>query len=357
MLKDIYNVWVVLFDNRDILYHVDTPVISIDIPAENDNAFHKLFRVLRRSRAVRSIKREKKITHAISFGQSANLVNVMSKGREMVLSGIRGNTQLKSKLTSRIVIPFSNKIIAVCPEMERELKDSFPKKCIKCIPNPVDIDEVQAKGHLNHEISKKRNVIKLFTMGRIVWEKGYWHLLKACSVLCKKGYDFELVHAGTGDTSSYNKLAEELQIADKIHFLGQLENPFQEMQDADVFVLSSCSEGLPNVILEAMAMGVPVVSANCRTGPAGMLHDDWEEAASHRHEVFLADYGILAPDMGRAENMNAEEIEEEDFMLAEAIEKMLQSKNVHERYKQQGSVRVKDFSKEKYLERITSYLE
>lgn len=357
LLKDRCEVKLLLFDDTDALYHTDAPVINLNLPARNDGNLKKTFRVFRRIHAVRKIKKKEKITHTISFGESANLVNVLSKCRDVTISGIRGNTQLYSRKTNKFVIPLSEKIIAISPEMKYVLKKKFPKKQIVCIPNPIDIKEVQKRGKMKCEFSEKKHRYKLYTMGRIVWEKGYWHLLKAFSYLCKKGYDMELVHAGMGNTERYKKLAEELSIGDRMKFRGQLENPFSEMRDADVFVLSSSSEGFSNVIVEAMAMGLPVVSVNCKVGPAGILHNNWQEAVSHRKEIFMADYGILAPEVGQVENMNADEIEEEEIKLADAIEIMLKNKEIRDMYRIKGLQRIRDFSKEKYLEEIISCME
>lgn len=352
LLNDRYEVQIVLFDDTDILYQTKVPIININMHARDDGYLQKIFRIIRRAYAVRKIKKNEKITHSISFGESANLVNVLSKYRDVTISSIHANTQIYSKKTNRIVIPFSNKVIAICEEMAYELKKKFPQKQILCISNPVNIEEIQKKGENGSITVNKKHDFKLYTMGRIVWEKGYWHLLKACANLCKRGYDIELVHAGLGNAEPYKKLAEELLIADRLRFVGQLENPFGEMKDTDVFVLSSCSEGFSLVITEAMAMGIPVVSVNCKVGPAGILHNDWQEAVSHRKEIFMADYGILAPEVKCNENLNASEIEKEDIYLADAIEIMLKNKEVRDMYRKKGLQRVGNFSKEKYIDRF-----
>ena len=67
------------------------------------------------------------------------------------------------------------------------------------------------------------------------------------------------------------KLAEDLGVAEECDFLGWQANPFAFMSKANLFVLSSRWEGSPNVVVEAMACGCPVVATDCGSGPAEIL--------------------------------------------------------------------------------------
>jgi len=67
------------------------------------------------------------------------------------------------------------------------------------------------------------------------------------------------------------QLSHTLEVADKVVFAGWQQNPFRYLATADLFVLSSHYEGFPNALLEAMALGLPVISTDCPTGPAELL--------------------------------------------------------------------------------------
>ncbi len=80
-----------------------------------------------------------------------------------------------------------------------------------------------------------------------------------------------LLILGKGEQANLLKLANELSISDKIHFAGFQNNPWKWVSKAQLFVLTSCWEGLPCVISETMALNVPIVSTDCPSGPKEML--------------------------------------------------------------------------------------
>lgn len=102
----------------------------------------------------------------------------------------------------------------------------------------------------------------LFGAGSLFWQKGFEYLIEAVSLLHKKGYLPHVVIAGEGDQAPYRALAAELGVDRYIHFTGQRNDIPELMYSADIFVLSSVDEGLPNVVLEAMAVGTAVVAAD-----------------------------------------------------------------------------------------------
>jgi glycosyltransferase involved in cell wall biosynthesis len=68
-------------------------------------------------------------------------------------------------------------------------------------------------------------------------------------------------------------MTKSLGIETEVIFLGFQKNPFKYMARSSLFVLSSLYEGFPNVILEAMALGLPVISTDCPSGPAEIIED------------------------------------------------------------------------------------
>jgi glycosyltransferase involved in cell wall biosynthesis len=109
--------------------------------------------------------------------------------------------------------------------------------------------------------------------GRLTAQKDYPTLLKAVDRV-RRARPVRLLVLGSGpERDSLLALAETLQLNELVEFHGFVENPFAFMARASLFVLSSAWEGSPNVLVEAMACGCPVVSTDCPSGPAEILED------------------------------------------------------------------------------------
>jgi glycosyltransferase involved in cell wall biosynthesis len=115
------------------------------------------------------------------------------------------------------------------------------------------------------------NLPVIISTGRLAPEKGYDTLLKAFA-LVQQQIDCRLVIIGEGDQrTELENLAQSLAIADKVWMPGYDANPYKYVSKADVFVLSSRFEGLPNTLIEALAVGTPCVSTRCKSGPSEIL--------------------------------------------------------------------------------------
>jgi glycosyltransferase involved in cell wall biosynthesis len=107
--------------------------------------------------------------------------------------------------------------------------------------------------------------------GRLEAQKDFPTLLKAFARV-RAVREARLILLGEGkDRPLLEALAQDLRVAENVELPGFVENPFAYMARATVFVLSSTYEGLPGVLIQAMACGCPVVSTDCPSGPAEIL--------------------------------------------------------------------------------------
>ena len=113
----------------------------------------------------------------------------------------------------------------------------------------------------------------IITIGRLVPQKDQACLLRAFALVATR-VDADLVIVGTGpELPALQQLARQYAIEDRVHFAGHQSNPYPLLARADLFVLSSRFEGMPNVLIEALACGLPVVSTDCPSGPREILAD------------------------------------------------------------------------------------
>jgi glycosyltransferase involved in cell wall biosynthesis len=135
-------------------------------------------------------------------------------------------------------------------------------------------------------------------MGRLSAEKGFDLLIRAVSRRIAAGDRLRLVIAGEGDErESLERLIGDLGMRDHIRLIGFCEDVIRFYEAIDLFVLSSLREGLPNVLLEAMAIGVPILSTRVAGVPRLICHDDNGWLVDCGDEDSLADsLGQLAAD-------------------------------------------------------------
>jgi glycosyltransferase involved in cell wall biosynthesis len=128
-------------------------------------------------------------------------------------------------------------------------------------------------------------------VGRLTPQKDFPTLLRAFA-LVRRQRPARLVIVGEGRTEAKEallRLAIELGCPDDVSLPGFTHNPFCFMANASVFVLSSLHEGLPGVLIQALACGVPVVSTDCPSGPREIL-----EGGRHGRLVALGDFAAMA---------------------------------------------------------------
>jgi glycosyltransferase involved in cell wall biosynthesis len=173
----------------------------------------------------------------------------------------------------RMLYHFSDHIICNSNHMKENMVKLFPKTkdMITVIPNPVDMDFVRMMS-AGYSAVYPDGKYRLVSVGRLDYQKGFDRLLKVFKIALEKRPDLSLTVVGGGpEHDKLMELANMLGISSKVKFTGYLENPYPYMARAHLFISTSRWEGLPNVVLESLACGTPVVAFDCPGGTAEIV--------------------------------------------------------------------------------------
>lgn len=182
-----------------------------------------------------------------------------------------------AKVLARYVYRRADDVVAVSEGVAESLVAArFDRSDLTVLYNPIDTEAIRrgAARPVDHEWFDDEELRPILSVGRLEPPKDVPTLLRAFARVHAARPETRLLVAGDG--SEYDRLvdlADSLGVADVVDFLGYVD-PYPFMGRADAFVLSSRQEGLPTVLVEALACGCPVVATDCPYGPREILDGD-----------------------------------------------------------------------------------
>jgi glycosyltransferase involved in cell wall biosynthesis len=176
---------------------------------------------------------------------------------------------------ARWFYPWADRVVTVSKAAGDDLIEvtGLAEEKVRTIYNPVVTENLkeQAREPVDHPWFQTEAPPVVLGAGRLEKQKDFGTLIRAFSRV-RKDVAARLVVLGRGSRKErLRTLAEELGVGDDVLLPGFVDNPFKYMAKASVFVLSSRFEGLPGVLIQAMATGCPVVSTDCPSGPREIL--------------------------------------------------------------------------------------
>lgn len=354
ILSDEYEIFVIVFSDKYLKYDFSGTLINLNTDFLNSkNKITKIRIFFKRIMELKKVKKKYKLDAVISYMDSPNLINILARDKKCsTVTSVRNFNFINKNFFGKQVYKFvhnrANKIIVVSEFIKKSIVEEFKieKQKIETIYNPYDIDEIELESQKldakDMELFQK-DTFKFISVGRIAYQKGFWHLIKAFNELNKKTSNIELFIVGRDESDGQaERLVKKMGLENKIHFLGYQKNPFKFVKSCDVYVLSSLYEGFPNSLVEAMALGKPVIATNCKSGPSEILSDKQELEIQ---DIKIGEYGILVPELDIVQDWDNMLCTVEEKILCDAMERIIEE-DLYRHLSERAHTRSKEFNYE-----------
>ena len=281
-------------------------------------------RLVSRAISLRNLVAAGKFHVVISHMDGANWVNVLSRSSARKILVVHGTvlhdrnvSNFRQWLRLKVIFPWvynqADCTVAVSEGIARELRTLGNVRNVRAIPNYFDQDSIRRKAESPLSASIEAIFAKppiLVTSGRLAKEKRQSALLDMLAILRQKGSSARLIVLGDGELrESLLRQCAELGLSAwaawesekpcsasfDVYFLGYVHNPYQYIARSTLFLFPSAWEGFPLSLCEAMILGLPVLSADCPTGPREIIAPGTTRDSYDLQCAEFTERGVLLP--------------------------------------------------------------
>lgn len=266
-----YDVHILTYERSDRDYPLSANVKVHVMPYVEDSVRGKFLRILRMKQALTEINPDVLIPFIETVVVCTYLVNLLLR-KKFVFTVRNSPWHAGGGRFSRWMRKCMAKTADAIMLQNREQQDFFPESYgdrIYIVPNPVAVKFASCRKEAYAD-----RLTKLSAVGRLHTQKNFPLLMSAVEALRGEYPDICLEIYGEGEEqNALENILAEKNLSDVCRLMGRTSDVERVLQETDLFVMSSDYEGMPNALIEALAMGVPCISSDCRTGPKSLIRD------------------------------------------------------------------------------------
>lgn len=267
---------ILLFYDREIWYSLDERV-KVTVSEKEIKNKNILSQMLWRRKYIKSSKPDVIFSFLAPFNM-LNIVNFFGLKTKLIVADRNDPRKVPTNKLIRFARNFLYQFANGCVFQSKNNKNYFGKVVRKksaVIFNPVVLEDYEG---IALKIAKSKKIV---SVGRLIAQKNPFMLLSAFGSISEEFPEHRLVFYGDGDMMDLIKqTAREMGLEGRVELAGAKKNVFEYTKDADVYVMTSYYEGMPNALIEAMCMGLPVISTKVsgasdviKSGENGILVD------------------------------------------------------------------------------------
>jgi glycosyltransferase involved in cell wall biosynthesis len=253
--------------------HPSIPLRIVGAPGRVTGGLEKLTSLARLS-AIRRALGQPIPDAVIAFGDASSILATFAAlgSKIPVIAMETHDPALDGRLVRscrRLAYPLAARVVVLTERMLEGLPSAIRRRSA-VIPNPVIVPPPPSAEGVASVLPRGTIV----SVGRMVDEKGFDVLIEAFARIADRHPAWSLVLWGEGPRkATLEALRDRLGLTARVRLPGRTTDAYRELRSADLYVLSSRSEGFPMALCEAMASGLPVVAFDCRTGPREIIRD------------------------------------------------------------------------------------
>lgn len=253
--------------------HPQVERIGLGLMRVSASALHAGWNNAQRFRALRQAIRDVEADLVVSVTDQMNVLTLLAtQGLHMKVVIAEHSDPRHQQMNDiwerlrRWTYPWCSAAVVLTDSVAQQMRAMISERPVYVIPNgirepSVTVDDVGA-----------RHPKQVVAIGRLSPEKGFDQLIDAFAPLARLHRDWSLAIAGEGpEQTALQEQIDQLGLSEQIRLVGWLSDPETFLARGSLFVMSSRYEGFPVALLEAMAVGLPVISFDCDSGPREII--------------------------------------------------------------------------------------